>query len=345
MPTLIDVAAAAGVSRSTVSNVFAHPELVRGEVRERVEAAARAIGYDGPDPRGRLLREGRFNAIGFVVPDASGVAEVLSNPYGQELLVGIAEACDEAGVSLTIVPGAEDRRGAAIKNALVDGFILSHPDDVDSARLRRLPFVLMEAEAGPEANAVRVDGLAGARLAAEHLAALGHRQFVIVSVLRRGTEAVFHPPGRNRALSGGFPLDAEKLRGYAEGFAASGLSIDRMPIIETAIHARDVGQILFERAPEATAALVMSDRQAITILAEARRRGISVPRELSVIGFDGVAAGAQSEPPLTTIAQPIAEKGRIAARMILGDAPPRQIVLPVKLVGRASTAAPRKIAR
>ena len=72
MPTLIDVAAAAGVSRSTVSNVFVHPELVRTEVRERVEAVARAIGYDGPDAKGRLLRAGKFNAIGVVMADAAG---------------------------------------------------------------------------------------------------------------------------------------------------------------------------------------------------------------------------------------------------------------------------------
>jgi len=77
MPTLIDVAAAAGVSRSTVSNVFIHPELVRPEVRERVEAVAQAIGFDGPDARGRLLRAGKFNAVGVVMADAAGIAEFI----------------------------------------------------------------------------------------------------------------------------------------------------------------------------------------------------------------------------------------------------------------------------
>ena len=70
-----------------------------------------------------------------------------------------------------------------------------------------------------------------------------------------------------------------------------------------------------------------------------------VPRDLSVMGFDGVDAGARSDPPLTTITHQIVEKGRIAAQMILGDAPPRQVVLPVRLIGRASTAAPRKTSR
>ena len=118
-----------------------------------------------------------------------------------------------------------------------------------------------------------------------------------------------------------------------------------MPVIVAQAHDPSVGAALFERAPEATAALAMTDRQAVTILEEAKRRGVAVPRDFSVMGFDGVAAGAHSDPPLTTIAHTVVEKGRIAARMILGDAPSRQVVLPVQLVGRASTAAPRKTGR
>lgn len=340
MPTLIDVAAAAGVSRSTVSNVFIHPELVRTEVRERVEAVARAIGYDGPDAKGRLLRGGNFNAVGVVMPDSAGIAEIVRSPYGRDLLAGIAEICAEAGVNLSIVSGAED----GVRDALVDGLILDRAADVPRARLRRRPFALVDDEAGRDVNSVRVDGHGGAKLAAEHVAALGHRQLVIVAVRADPGPLVFHPPGRDRDL-GLSPLAAEKLRGYGDALARGGVGIDRLPVIVSQPGDPNVGAAVLDRAPEATVALAMTDRQAVTILEEAKRRGVAVPRDLSVMGFDGVAAGAASDPPLTTIVQQIIEKGRIAARMILTEDTPRQVVLPVRLVGRSSTAAPRKTGR
>jgi DNA-binding LacI/PurR family transcriptional regulator len=337
MPTLIDVAAAAGVSRSTVSNVFVHPELVRTEVRERVEAVARAIGYDGPDAKGRLLREGRFNALGVVMADANGIAEIIRSPYGRELLSGIAEACAEAGVNLSIVSGADD----GIRSALVDGLIIDRATDVPRARLRRKPFVVIDDDGGPDVGSVRVEGYGGARLSAEHIAALGHRQVVIVAVSAEPGPLVFHPPGRDREMAMS-PLSMEKFRGYREALASTGVAIDRAPVIVAQPGDPAVGPTLFERAPEATAALVMTDRQAVTVLEEAKRRGIVVPRDLSVMGFDGVGAGTHSDPPLTTIAHAIAEKGRLAASMVLGLEPPRAVLLPVKLVGRSSTAGPRK---
>jgi DNA-binding LacI/PurR family transcriptional regulator len=340
MPTLIDVAAAAGVSRSTVSNVFVHPELVRAEVRERVEAVARAIGYDGPDAKGRLLRGGRFNAVGVVMPDAAGIAELVRSPYGRDHLAGIAEVCAEAGTNLSLFSGADD----GVREALADGLILDRAADVPRARLRRQPFALVDDEAGPDVNSVRVDGFGGAKLAAEHVAALGHRQLVIIAVRADPGPLVFHPPGRDRSLELS-PLATAKFRGYGEGLAGASVSIDRLPVIVTQPGDLAVGPAIFERAPEATAALVMTDRQAVTILEEAKRRGVVVPRDLSVMGFDGVPAGATSDPPLTTIVQQIVEKGRIAARMILGSGAPRQVVLPVRLIGRNSTAAPRKTGR
>lgn len=340
MPTLIDVAAAAGVSRSTVSNVFIHPELVRPEVRERVEAAAQAIGFDGPDARGRLLRAGKFNAVGVVMADAAGIAEIVRGAYGRELLSGIAEVCADAGLNLSIVSGADD----GIRQALVDGLIIDRFADVPRAKMRHKPFVLIDDDAGPDIGSVRVDGFGGAKLAAEHVTALGHRQIVIVAERADPGALVFHPAARNREIAMS-PLAAEKFRGYSEALTRAGVSMDRTPVILAQAGDPAVGAAVFEHAPEATAALVMTDRQAVTILEEAKRRGAHVPRDLSVMGFDGVAAGAHSDPPLTTIAHTVTEKGRIAARMILTDELPRQVVLPVKLVGRASTSAPRKTGR
>src|SRR5215208_3093901 len=92
-PTLADVGVLAGVSRGTVSNVFNHPDLVRADVIERVKVAAHQLGYDGPDPRGRVLRDGKFNALGFLPPGAYAIAEVIRSPYGRELVLGVSLAC------------------------------------------------------------------------------------------------------------------------------------------------------------------------------------------------------------------------------------------------------------
>jgi DNA-binding LacI/PurR family transcriptional regulator len=345
MPTLDDVGRAAGVSRGTVSNVFNRPELVRPELRERVEAAARALGYGGPDPKGRLLKEGKFNAIGFMPPGAYAMAEMVRSPYGRELLLGAALACDAAGATLSLVNGTDDTRMASIRGALVDGFILGHAVDIDlvtSAKRRRLPFVILESGAGPDVNSIKIDGRSGALAVIRHLTALGHRKFAILSVRRTAGPAIVHMPGEtNRALTTGFALDHERLDGFSEALTEAGLSLQDMPIIETTPGDPKAGATVFDNCTEATAIVTMSDWQAITVLDEAIRRGIDVPGHVSVTGFDGTAESARTTPPLTTVAQDIVGKGRLAAEMVLANGPPRQVVLPVELVVRGSTAAPR----
>lgn len=344
MPTLADVGRAAGVSRGTVSNVFNHPHLVRADVRERVEAAARELGYDGPDPRGRVLHAGKFNAIGCMPPGAYSIAEMIRSPYMRELVLGISRACDEAGTTLSLVNGRDETRTAIIREALVDGFILGHSVDVDlmrSVQRRRLPFVILDSDAGPDVNSIRIDGRSGALGAARYLAGLGHRRFAILSVRRTSGPPIFHMPDREgRAIDAGFPLDHERLQGFAQGLAEAGLSIDDVPIIETIPGEPSAGAVVFDRVPQATAILTMSDWQAITVLDEAVRRGIAVPGKVSVVGFDGTAEAARTTPPLTTMAHDIVEKGRLAASLVLANGPPQQIVMPVSLVVRGSSAPP-----
>ena len=346
--TLSDVARAARVSLGTASNTFNRPDLVRPEVRELVEQAARDLGYSGPDPTGRLLMGGKANAIGLLPPGEMSVTHAVGSPYFRDIMIGIAELCDQHNASLLVVSGAEGRKDWAIRNALVDGFILGHTEEIAmvAARRRKTPFVVMDMDAGPDVSSVRIDGRRGARLAAEHLLKLGHRRFIIASVLRKPADPIWHPPGDpGRQLAGGYQLDHEKLAGYAEALAAAGISIDDVPIIEShppSPWAETSARMTLDRASEATAILAMSDKQAIAILEEARRRGINIPRDLSVIGFDDASNAAIANPPLTTVAQPLAEKGRIAARMIFEGGSARQVHLPVELVVRASTFRPRK---
>ena len=122
------------------------------------------------------------------------------------------------------------------------------------------------------------------------------------------------------------------------------MSIADVPIVEFHLVSPNVeegARTLLDSCPDATAILAMSDRQAGAILAEAKRRNIDVPKDLSVVGFDDAENAALADPALTTIAQPIVEKGRIAARVLFEGAPPGQVVLPTQLVVRASTAPPR----
>lgn len=343
---LSDVARAAGISLGTASNAFNRPALVRPELRELVHATARELGYSGPDPIGRLLMGAKAHAIGVLPPGDIPVSHAVSSPYFRQFMRGIAEICDQHDASLLVVSGARERKTWAIRNALVDGFILGHVEEVAlvSARQRKVPFVVIDMDGGPQFHSVRVDGRDGARQAAEHLLGLGHRRFAIASVLRSAMEAVWHAPTQSRRrLVGGFPVDTEKLLGYAAALASAGISIADVPIIEFQIVSPSVeagARMLLDRCRDATAILAMSDRQATTILAEAKRRDVNVPKDLSVVGFDDAENAILADPPLTTIAQPTVEKGRIAARILFEGAPPGQVVLPTRLVVRASTASP-----
>lgn len=346
MPTLADVGRVAGVSRGTVSNVYNNPDIVRPDLRERVLAAARQLGYDGPDPRGKVLRDGKYNAIGFMPPGDYSIAEVMRSPYGRELILGASIACDEAGATLSLVNGTEENRASAIREALVDGFILGQTVDIAliaSARRRRLPFVILESDVAPDVSSIRIDGRAGALMAVRHLASLGHRNFVILSVLRAPDAPVIHPRGTDKTnmTAARSALDHERLDGFAMGLAEVGLSLDDVAIIETTPGDPRAGAAVFDHAPDATAVMTMSDWQAITVLDEAARRGIDVPGQVSVVGFDGTRESARTTPPLTTVAHDVVEKARLAAKMVLENGPPRQLVLPVELVVRGSTAPPR----
>lgn len=348
---LVDVAKAAGVSRSTASNVFTRPERVRPELRERVEAAARKLGYAGPDPKGRLLRAGNFNAIGVLPSGAYGIGTMLTDPYEMAFLAGVAEICEQEGAGLSLVSGTDDERTWSIRNALVDGFILNRIEDaqlLEPAKRRRLPYVVMDSDGDAHTNSVRIADRDGGRQAGEHLLALGHRKFATMTVIRQLQPSVIFraggEPGRDRLILG-FPHDRDRLLGFGDALAKAGISIDDVPIVEgraNAQHPTEAAEMLLDRVPEATAVFAISDLFALALMEEARKRGLVVPRDLSVFGFDDVPAAARADPPLTTVVQPIVEKGRAAARLLFEGGPPRHIILPVSVVVRGSTAPPRR---
>ncbi|MEW9834917.1 LacI family DNA-binding transcriptional regulator [Mesorhizobium marinum] len=344
---LADVARAAGVSHGTASNVFSRPEVVRDEVRERVMAAAETLGYAGPDPRGRMLRAGKVNAIG--VATAEPLSYFFDDPFARAVMSGVSEACDRTGAGISLVSAANGEQLAwNVRSALVDGFVVFCLEDgsrlVDLARERGLPFVALSfGQDDPTIAALGVDDVAGARLAARHLTGLGHRRIAILSL--EFDTAGHGPATREKARTAAYSATRDRIAGYFEAILEAGIDPASVPIYETLNDEATTQAGLdhfFSVANPPSAVLCMSDRMALVALDWLARRGLSVPGDVSVVGFDGVAEGAVAQPPLTTVAQPMAAMGRRAVEMILSfDGRIRRETMDIELVVRASTAPPR----
>jgi DNA-binding LacI/PurR family transcriptional regulator len=340
--TLADVAAHLGVSRTTVSNAYNRPNQLSPTLREKVLAAARELGYHGPDPMARGLRRGHAGSLGLVF-DAP-LSYAFTDPAAVLFLKGMATGLEEHGAALSIVPrmpeGAQ-RSAELVRSALVDGYMLfcTSADDPRYAavRARGLPFVLVEYEDDPTAAHVQIDDVAGAEAAARHLVDLGHRDVAIVSGYQHGVVT-----GPEAQGSSPWRVQSGRLAGWRAGLEAGGIDWGVVPVSgaggsDAAGGARAAAALL-DRADRPTAILALSDLQALGVLRAAAERGIDVPRELSVVGFDDIPQAAAATPPLTTVAQLHEEKGRAAVRLLVSGADPADsVLLPCHLVVRAST--------
>ncbi|MEP6564227.1 MAG: LacI family DNA-binding transcriptional regulator [Mesorhizobium sp.] len=339
---LADIAKAAGVSHGTASNVFSRPEIVREEVRERVKAAAEAMGYAGPDPKGRLLRAGKVNAIG--VATSEPLAYFFEDPYARAMMASISTACDATGAGIALVSaGNEEKLAWNIQSALVDGFILFCIEGgsrlVELTRERKLPFVALELGFEDDTvSAIGVDNVAGARMAARHLAELGHRRFAVLSLQFADDSAGLVSPSQVEAAV--YTGTRDRLAGYFEALSRFGVDTAKVPVYETKndeASTRAGLETIFAGSEKPTAILAMSDRMAMIAIEWLQARGLTVPGDVSIVGFDGVPGAALCDPALTTVAQPIAEIGRRAARAILDfDGKVLRETLDVELIVRAS---------
>ena len=336
--TLATVAEAVGVSRMTVSNAYNRPDQLSPELRERVFAAAQELGYSGPNPVARTLSRGRTGSIGLVVDYPLTVA--FTDPATVGFLHGLAAGTEERGLGLTLVPRIEGGDASLVQAALVDGFVLScvPADDprMDAVRARRLPFVGVDFDPADDLMRVNIDDRGGARSAAEHLTALGHRRFGIV-LAHDAPDST----GAEAEAAATHHVERERLAGWREGLAAAGIDFSEVPVATPPGKGIETGRLgaarLLDRAERPTAILALSDLIAMGVIQSARERGISVPHQLSVTGFDDVPEAALSDPPLTTIRQPLQLKGSEAVRLLLEGEAAQSVVLPTELVVRAST--------
>jgi DNA-binding LacI/PurR family transcriptional regulator len=282
---MTEVARAAGVSQKTVSRVVNGEPHVSDEVRARVLRAIHDLDYR-PNTAARALLSGRYRRIGVVA-----LGSPLHGPTS--LLFGLEQAVREAGYTFALASTLEGQGGTAAVESLlrqgVDGLVLAEPvDDGTPLRLHTdLPVVSLNAPvdtAGGHSTVVRADGVAAARLATEHLLALGHR-------------TVWHVPGPQHWFSA-----RERVRGWREALAAAGAPEPPMPEAGdwTPASGYAAGRRL-ARLTDVTAVFAANDDMAIGLVRAFAEVGLTVPHDISVVGFDDIPAAPYLSPPLTTL--------------------------------------------
>jgi DNA-binding LacI/PurR family transcriptional regulator len=343
--TLKTVAEQAGVSVSTVSNAYNKPDQLSAEVRERVLATARRLGYPGPNPAARSLRSQRAGAIGLLFTEQLSYA--FSDPYSVGMLAGLSEVAEEHRTGLLLIPlpssdasTPEDEALAAdtMRQAVVDGVVAYCVDADHPARKvaleRGLPMVSTIDIDDDRQGYVLIDEDGAAKSLGRHLRDLGHRRVGIIVDSR-------HAPGQPGLVR---PEDEAEL--YVDSrLRLEGLRTALGPEAQvTAVYAghnsHEAGMHaaawLLDRRDRPTAIAAISDVMALGSIQAAQQRGLVIGRDLSVTGFDDVPAAATAG--LTTVRQPIADKGRLLGRMLLDpDFTQRRVVLDTELVVRSST--------
>jgi len=346
--TVKTLAAAVGVSPATISNAYNRPDQLSAELRERILATAKELGYPGPDAAGRTLRMGRAEAVGVLLSERLSYA--FSDPFAVEFLTGLSEVVEEHGISIVLMPlsaptngsppNADGRDLTAVRNANIDALaILSLPTDHPAAmvaRARGIRLVTTDISGDPESSWVAIDDFAAGAMVGEHLAGLGHRD---VAVLVETNQPAGSPGRRLAEDQLGFLDYAARVAGLRRAIAGQVMVISGgHNSIESGATATSW---LLHHGEAPTAVVGLSDVLALGALQILASRGLSVPAEVSVCGFDDVPAAQAAN--LTTVHQPIREKGQHVGRLLLDpESQPRQVLLPITLVTRATTGPARQ---
>ena len=302
-PNIRDVAKAAGVSTATVSRALAQPDKVREATLKKVMAAVEEIGFV-PNRQASMFRSRKSNTVILLVRD-------ISNPFYLDIYKGVEEAAFEAGYKVLMGDAREDDERIthyidAVRECHADGLILmigSFPQKL-LAHTDKLPPIVVALEEidGLQAPAVRVDNVAAAEDAVAHLIAQGHRRIV-------------HLTG---------PLDEylgkARLQGYRQALEKAGLAIDEELIVpgDFSLNAGyDQTAKLLAKGVQFSAIFASSDQMAIGAASALREKGLSIPEDVSLVGFDDTLIASIFYPPLTTVYQPRREIGRAAMAMMI----------------------------
>lgn len=342
-----DIAKVMGVSVMTVSNAFNRPDQLSPELRTRVLDRAAKMGYTGPDAIARQLRSGRTNTFAVVFEERLSYA--FSDPFSVAWLSAFSEVMEahRASIMLLSVPAGDSEALNAIQNAAVDGIagLCGNQPAMGRARERGLPTVYCTISHLPGVDEagdyVVIDDHAAGLDVAAHLRRLGHhRVFVLVETTFPGQATlVEYRPAQFAAL-----LDANQTSGFAGDLRVSGLveglaGLD-VTIVPTGSNLKASGQragtLVLDRRDRPTAVVAVSDVMALGFMDACRQRGVIPGEDISVAGFDDLPESATAG--LTTIHQPVRDKGRLAAELLLDpQLLNRRIVLPHELIVRSST--------
>ncbi|MFJ2741764.1 LacI family DNA-binding transcriptional regulator [Streptomyces sp. NPDC087440] len=339
-PTLEEVAARAGVGRGTVSRVVNGSPRVSDRTRAAVEAAVAELGYV-PNRAARALAANRTDAIALVVPEAEH--RFFVEPYFSDILRGVNNALADTDMQLLLTIVGNDRDRARLAHYLaghrVDGVLVVslRADDPLPDLLTDLgiPAVISGRRSAAEPLPwVDADNVSGARQAVAHLAARGRRRIATIT-------------GRLDIYGARCRLD-----GYRDGLAEAGLPADDA-LIAPGDFTEEAGRSAMETLlalPEAPdAVFVGSDVMAVGARQVLRERGIKVPEDIALVGFDDTSIARHMDPPLTSVRQPIEEMGRLMALTLLSEIarpslpvgvprPPQpQLMLPTELIPRTSS--------
>lgn len=338
--TMQDIADAANVSKAAVSFAYNAPDRLAPETVERIFSVAKQLGY-ARNTVAYMLRTQKTNSLGLLLPQQLGRA--LENPYYSEFIQGVGQVCEREGMTLLLVPPLRNSMLKAIPYAAVDGFIVAGLEEdrgeVEALMQQGKPFVMVDSEVHSEAPTINIDEASGMKELVEHLIALGHRRFVVISPESGSDEGYRSWHGTIR----------RRIDGVIEALDEAGIDClaDGRSVIETPC-TRAGGLSAFSEIVKVyddlpTAFICFSDVIAFGVMDAAKQAGYRIPEDLSITGFDNLAEAAYSNPPLTTIKQPIATKGRLAAECIVDTinagydrAMSRHTCLPLTLLVRES---------
>lgn len=336
--TIADVAAACGVGVGTVSRVLNGASNVRETTRATVLRAIERLGYR-PSHLAAALSRGTPRTVAIVVPHLTSASAVTR-------LAGALAVLDERGYDTVVcnvdTVAQRDRHLAALTGRhRADGVIVMSlrlsAHHVDCFQRSGRPLVTIDVATAGVPHTV-IDDVAGGRMATEYLLSLGHRRIGFVGDTMRGAAATSR-------INLGFASSQRRLAGHRQALAAAGIGKDPA-LVRRGPHgpanAESLAGELLARPDPPTAIFAASDRQAIGVLAAADRRGISVPRELSVLGFDDIESAALLG--LSTVRQPLWESGAEGARRLCALLRGERVVpvrqqLSLELVSRSTTAA------
>ena len=340
-PNLAAVAALAGVSPSTASLAFSGAGPVSDSTRAKVLAAAEQLNYGGPDPRAQSLRRGRSGIVGVVMEDR--LREAFRDPMNIAMLDGLADELGTAGLGLLLMtePGSG---GNELALAPMDAVVLvGCSTQLDKAvvvlRQRGMPVVAIEAEPMADVLSIDLDNRDATARAARHLADLGHERVALVTLPLEPSHARGELTEERITASTAF-TSRERIRGARDVFPDIGGVVAAGSLVEEGLIA---GRALLDSPTPPTAVIAQSDLLALGVIRAAEERGIRVPDDLSVVGFDGVRIEGAAPYELTTLVQPAVEKGRAAGAAIVellaGETPePRAFVSEFRL-GNTTAAA------